>query len=60
MKHKPALIASCTALLLAAGASAADIKVNQAGFLPASQKLAVVSGSRIFPVSPNRAPTASR
>jgi endoglucanase len=42
MKHKKSLIAALTSVLLAPGAHAADIKVNQVGFLPASQKLAVV------------------
>jgi endoglucanase len=42
MKHKQALVAACVSLLLAPGARAEDIKVNQVGFLPASQKLAVV------------------
>jgi endoglucanase len=39
MKHKLALAVS---LLFAGSAIGADIKVNQVGFLPASQKLAVV------------------
>ncbi len=41
------LLAGCAALLLAGAGSAAEasgIKVNQVGFLPAAQKLAVVAG----------------
>jgi endoglucanase len=41
MKLKPALL-SLSALLCACAAQAADIKVNQLGFMPVSQKLAVV------------------
>jgi endoglucanase len=51
-QHRLTLLAGCAALLLASGASAApasgiakaSIKVNQVGFLPAAQKLAVVPG----------------
>jgi endoglucanase len=42
MKLKPTLLSLSAALLCASGAQAADIKVNQVGFLPVSQKLAVV------------------
>ena len=41
-KHKQALFVSA-ALLLAGAGHAADINVNQVGFLPAAQKLAVVA-----------------
>jgi endoglucanase len=45
MKHKYTAFAFGASLLAAAAGQAADIKVNQVGFLPASQKLAVVPAS---------------
>jgi endoglucanase len=42
MKFKSSAFALAASLLAAAVSQAADIKVNQVGFLPASQKLAVV------------------
>jgi endoglucanase len=42
MKHKQSLVAAFATVMLAPGAQAAGIKVNQVGFLPSSQKLAVV------------------
>jgi endoglucanase len=42
MKHKQSLVATFATVMLAPGAQAAGIKVNQVGFLPSSQKLAVV------------------
>jgi endoglucanase len=43
MKHKQSLVAAFATVMLAPGAQAAGIKVNQVGFLPSSQKLAVVT-----------------
>jgi endoglucanase len=42
MKLKPTLLSLSAVLLCASGAQASGIKVNQVGFLPVSQKLAVV------------------
>lgn len=44
--HRLRLVAACAALLLAGSAGAAQehIKLNQVGYLPAAQKLAVVPG----------------